>query len=283
MALNINKVYLEYVKKIAQGNTVVVRGHRTYEVLNSSITCSIASPLVGLKLRKLGYKFALAEACWIINGDNRVATIEKYSPIIRRFSDNGDTFYGAYGPKIAAQIQYVVESLRKDIFSRQCVINIWRDSPPVSKDIPCTLSTQVIIRESDDGLRLNLINSMRSSDAWLGVPYDLFNFATLGLYLCLKLRRELGVYIAPGDITINAASGHLYTESKKAFLYDEQMVVDMLADESVQYDFKPCRISGFRDEYDFVSHLQDVLAGSTELRNEWLSELVHKSDSGDVL
>ena len=56
------------------------------------------------------------------------------------------------------------------------IINIWRENPRSSKDIPCTLSLQFFLREASDQLWLHTIATMRSNDAWLGVPYDTFNF-----------------------------------------------------------------------------------------------------------
>jgi hypothetical protein len=47
------------------------------------------------------------EAAWMLRGKNDVATVSKYAGAITRFSDNGITFFGAYGPKIIDQLPYV--------------------------------------------------------------------------------------------------------------------------------------------------------------------------------
>ena len=39
-----------------------------------------------------------------------------------------------------------------------------------------SLSLQFFLREASDQLWLHTIATMRSNDAWLGVPYDTFNF-----------------------------------------------------------------------------------------------------------
>jgi thymidylate synthase len=67
------------------------------------------------------------------------------------------------------------------------------------------VSVQFLIR---DGL-LHVVDTMRSSDLWLGWPYDIFNFSMLARYvIChLKQKPELGV------IVLQAGSAHLYEQN----------------------------------------------------------------------
>jgi thymidylate synthase len=54
---------------------------------------------------------------------------------------------------------------------------------------------------------------MRSSDAWLGIPYDMFSFACVGLrVLCLYNERQpIGdLKLLPGALTFSLTSSHLY-------------------------------------------------------------------------
>jgi len=64
----------------------------------------------------------------------------------------------------------------------------------------CTLTLQFMLRED----RLHVIACMRSSDVWLGLPYDAFNFSMLGNILA----SQLGV--ALGTVTFHLGSSHLY-------------------------------------------------------------------------
>ena len=73
-----------------------------------------------------------AEALWILSGDNKVETIAPYNKNIKQFSDDGIIFQGAYGPRIISQLDYVIESLRKDRESRQAVLTIWNPNPKPS-------------------------------------------------------------------------------------------------------------------------------------------------------
>jgi len=187
------------------GEKVVSRGFTCLECLGVKIVADMQVPVVLSRERKLGYHFMCAEAAWILSGDNRVATIAPFSKRIASFSDDGATFFGAYGPRILPQLAYVIKTLAEDRGSRQAVLTIWRENPPKSKDIPCSLSVQWLVRDD----KLHCMLSMRSSDIWLGVPYDLFNFSMLSLYLLKKLPPGLLL----GDLHLYAGSSHLYEEN----------------------------------------------------------------------
>lgn len=171
----------------------------------------MSHPVMGVQERGLGYKFMAAEAAWILSGDNRVATIAQYSKQISRFSDDGEFFFGAYGPKIRDQLPYIMQTLARDVDSRQAVINIWREQPRQTKDVPCTISLQWLIRSN----QLHCFDTMRSSDAWLGWPYDVFNMSMVSIYLLAALRRhhpQTFNQVTLGNLYLTAASQHLYEE-----------------------------------------------------------------------
>lgn len=159
------------------GQPVRPRGMTTTEVLHSSVAFRLDRPLVICPARKLSYKFAAAEALWILAGDDSVEGIAPFNKRISDFSDDGKTFFGAYGPKVVGQLDHVVNTLIADRASRQAVMSIWRENPPPTKDVPCTLILAFTIRSGV----LQAFATMRSSDAWLGVPYDFFNFSMIAL------------------------------------------------------------------------------------------------------
>jgi thymidylate synthase len=183
------------------------RGHECYELLNCTTVVPMHKPIVTVAARQLGYRFMFAEAYWILTGDNRVETIAPYSKAISQFSDDGKTFAGAYGPMVLSQIDYVVDALLRDPWTRQAVMTIWRPSPPPSKDIPCTVAVQWVIRDG----KLHCLDTMRSSDAWLGWPYDVFNFSMLSAYIVLCIKHQVGVDLKLGNLYLTAGSQHLYT------------------------------------------------------------------------
>ena len=227
------------------GRLACPRGKKTKELLGMKSMINMNQPVITIKERKLGYKFMAAEAAWIMSGDNRVSTIAPFSKVISRFSDDGILFFGAYGPPVRDQLGHVVKSLCDDIDSRQAVISIWRPNPRESKDIPCTISCQFIVR---DGM-LDCFMNMRSSDAWLGVPYDWFNFSMLSAGVALLLR-EKGVHVKLNGLHFYAASQHIYED-------DWAGIEECLSGE-ILGDYAPINLDEFKDYDDLVSHLWDV-------------------------
>jgi len=227
----INSDYREKMKEIMKNPEYVSspRGLKIAEVLNDSFSCDMDCPIITLESRNLNYSFMTGEAAWMLDGRNDVKTISSFMKGIVRFSDDGIYFFGAYGPKIVSQLQYVLRTLKADQDSRQAVINIWRESPGSSKDIPCTLSLQFLLRKSSDKLWLHTIATMRSNDVWLGLPYDSFNFSAISFYLACLLRSN-GVSCNLGKLTINAGSRHVYESDfekvEKALVTEDSFPLD---------------------------------------------------------
>lgn len=190
---------------LTHGQEVSPRGKLTREILQRTLQVDMRKPVLAVPDRSLSYRFMAAEAYWILSGDNRVETIAPYNKNISQFSDDGETFFGAYGPKIAAQLDYVIAKLLEDRDTRQAGLTIWRENPPATKDVPCTVAVFFNIRSG----QLNAHVFMRSSDVWLGVPYDVFNFSMLAHLVCAHLNKH-GLQVSPGRLFLTAASSHLY-------------------------------------------------------------------------
>lgn len=195
---------------LERGERVAPRGQPTLEILHvNQLRVDLARPVVTSPARKLNYRFMAAEALWVQSGSNELAPLTRFVKRMAEFSDDGQTLAGAYGPPIVNQLPYVVDALIGDRDTRQAVLTIWKPSPPRSKDIPCTVAMVFSVR--DYALHQHVF--MRSSDAWLGVPYDMFTFACVGLRVACEVNRraprgEFGVY--PGALTISMTSSHLY-------------------------------------------------------------------------
>lgn len=191
------------------GAPIAPRKNKTLERLSKHVSYPMTRPVVDVPARKLNYSFMAAEAMWILSGDDTVAGIAPWCKNIAQFSDDGVRFAGAYGPPIADQLSYAVSKLVNDRDTRQSVITIWKPNPPPSKDIPCTVALTFMIRRD----RLHAHIFMRSSDAWLGVPYDFFNFAMIGArmaYLYNLNTNDATKRVEPGNVYWTAASSHLY-------------------------------------------------------------------------
>jgi len=204
---------------VRRGQLVQPRGLNTKELPQMTMMFSMLYPVITHAERKLGYRFMAAEAWWILSGRNDVASIAPYSKAISEFSDDGQYFFGSYGVPFVDQLAYVVNTLRNDIDTRQATMTFWRQCPPKTKDVPCTIAIDFKIRKG----RLNAHVFMRSSDVWLGVPYDSFNFTMMACRV-LELYND-GLAdddrVGLGTCFLTAASSHLY---EKNWLDAEQVL-----------------------------------------------------------
>lgn len=150
-------------------------------------------------------------------GRNDLAGLVRYNPHMARYSDDGLTLSGAYGPPIMSQMAYVQRTLLEDPESRQAVLSIWQPNPVKSLDTPCTLNMTFQLRPAGGGVYLlHNHTTMRASDAWLGFPYDVFSFSMVAYALCCRLNHQWrgdGRWAQPGTLYLTMASSHLYAST----------------------------------------------------------------------
>lgn len=175
------------------------------EIIGYTTVVNMHYPALTVLNRKLSYPFMFAEAEWMLSGRNDLESLKRFAPSFQKYSDDGITLSGAYGPEIQEQTSYVTRILCDNIYSRQAVIAIWKPNPKPSKDIPCTLVFQFLVRDG----KLHLIVQMRSSDVWLGFPYDIFSFSMLTAGIILLLKNH-DIILDLGNLYFRAGSFHLY-------------------------------------------------------------------------
>ena len=200
---SIDNIYSSLLRQILlNGVPVSPRGMECKEIISHTTEIDMNYPKISVPEREIGWKFRVAEAAWILSGDNRLSTIGKYSKKIGDYSDDGKYFAGAYGPPFRDQLPYILRCLTTDKSSRQAVITIWRPRPYPSEDIPCTISLQFLLRHDS----IHTVATMRSSDAWLGWPYDIYNFSCITAFIALHLDVDIG------RLYLTAGSQHLYNK-----------------------------------------------------------------------
>ena len=212
MNYSANRIWLRAIEHVLlTGEKSAPRGLPIKEVLHHTHRIDMDHPIISIKERKLNYAFMLTEALWILNGDCRVAPLHAVNKQMAKFSDDGVTLSGAYGPRFVSQLDFVVNRLLEDPDSRQATLTLWVPNPRPSKDIPCTVAMDFKVR----GGLLHAQVFMRSSDVWLGLPYDIFAFTCMAEQVREHLIiRGGGNYklLELGTLYLTAASSHLYEE-----------------------------------------------------------------------
>lgn len=138
----------------------------------------------------------LGELAWYLSGSDDEDAIAYYVPQYRRYAVDGKLL-GAYGPRLfggesGGQVSRIISLLSSRPDTRQAVIQIFHHDDLASEllDLPCTCTLQFFVRES----RLDLVVTMRSNDAFVGLTHDLFAFTMIQELVAASLGLELGTY-----------------------------------------------------------------------------------------
>jgi thymidylate synthase len=269
---NMNELWVTLLDKLlVNGKEVAPRAQRTREVI--PLTLVLLDPLkniVTIPERNLNYSFMVAEWLWIMAARDDVPSIAFYNKEIARFSDDGERYFGAYGPKIVGQSTYIINKLKEDPSSRQAVLTIWRENPPGTRDVPCTIAMQFLLRD-----KLTLIVTMRSSDAWLGVPYDLFNFSRVLSWFAKQLEVEAD------ELVVHLGSSHIYEQHfNAAHALTEKYIDDAYFEDP--YDRLPIGASPALTVAPGVSFIRN-LEERARLRGEVLPDANEWTDYAEAL
>jgi thymidylate synthase len=159
---------------------------------------------------------ALGELLWYLSGSNSLSFIEPYVP---RYVDDAvdGILEGAYGPRFFNLRQGIdqfanIQKLLKDRpFSRRAVVQIFNaeDIAEHHKEIPCTTTLQFFLRDD----RLSMSVTMRSNDAYFGLPHDVFCFTMIQEMMARRMNKELGHYYH------YVGSMHVYEDKMDAMNY----------------------------------------------------------------
>jgi thymidylate synthase len=175
------------------------------------VTLRIAKPRARLSRSQTRARpfSALGELLWYLSGSDEAAFVGPYIPFYVK-QGKPAVVNGAYGPRIRTrhgfdQLQVAIDMMRRKDGSRRTVIQLYEAKDLLTDDdVPCTTTMQFHRR----GGILHMSVTMRSNDAYLGLPHDVFCFTMLQELVAAELDLELGEYIHM------VGSMHLYDRDK---------------------------------------------------------------------
>lgn len=195
--------YPDLVSNVLQeGQDVRPRGQLTREV--RPLTLSMSNPLRCV-IRRPGFNRELmfAEIAQVLSGEYAP---DLYAAIAPPKTVALLTEFGAYGKRLAPQIEPLLRELSRNRESRRAVLMIpdGADLDLVGSgretDQPCTLAIQLLPRDDS----LEAVVTMRSWDLVWGLTYDVPVFVSLQAALAAALG------LSVGTMTITAGSAHVY-------------------------------------------------------------------------
>jgi thymidylate synthase len=173
-----------------------------------------------LTTKEVNWAAVLRELLWYLSGEDHIRNLRQHTKIWDAWADeagNLDTAYGRYWRRFphpyqdehghwrvreVDQIQYVLDTLKKEPTSRRLVVTAWEPgNAATSKLPPCHYS--FVFNVQDD--RLNCHLTQRSGDIALGIPFNLACYAAL----TQMIAQETG--LKPGWFGHTIVDAHIYT------------------------------------------------------------------------
>jgi len=162
--------------------------------------------------RKYFPRSSAAEVAWLLQGTKHLKWFSKYSSIWSKFTNSEGEIESAYGHRIKNQfnrdqLSLAISALKNDKSNRQIVINLWDPSidglgESNMSNVPCP--TQFVLNVVNNKLHLSVV--MRSSDVFVGLPYDVMTFA----FLLNAIACEL--FIENGILSFTLSHAHIYEQ-----------------------------------------------------------------------
>ena len=220
--------YLDLLRDIRDNG--VDRGDRTgtgtRSVFGRQLRFDLAEGFPILTTKKVHFKSVVNELIWFLNGDTNTQWLRENGVSIwdEWATDKGDLgpLYGAQwvnwptrDGKTINQIDYVIDCLKHRPESRRILFHAWNVeylpdetmSPQENVEAgrmalpPCHLLYQFYVANG----RLSAMLYIRSSDAFLGLPFNIASVSLLVHMLCQQVGLELG------EVVVTMGDCHLYS------------------------------------------------------------------------
>lgn len=177
----------------------------TIKLFNKFLNIDLTEGFPIVTGKKVFFEKALAEFKWMYEGrtdlkylkenninwwnnfaiDNNLGKVYGYQ--IRNYNNSFD------------QIKYVINEIKSN--SRRALINLWNPTDLKEQALPCCFTQMNFVRINN---KLNLAVNFRSSDLFLGLPYDII---VSSLFL-ITIAKECN--LVPSMLGINLMDAHLY-------------------------------------------------------------------------
>jgi hypothetical protein len=185
--------------------------------------------------------FHFFESLWMLKGANDVEFIAQFVKRMATFSDDDETFHGAYGYRWRKrfdidQLRIVIDRLRDNPDDRRCVVQIWDsriDLGKEGKDFPC--NTQIFFSRNKAGA-LDMTVTNRSNDLiWGCYGANAVHFSFLQEYIAACIGCPVGTYSQMS----NNLHGYKETLLKVESLMDEAVYAMSIKNPYVTKDVSP--------------------------------------------
>ena len=223
------KEYLDLAKLvIEQGSLKKSRtGIDTISYFGAHYKVDLSKGFPLLTTKEINWSSLLHELLWYLSGEDHIRNLRQHTKIWNAWADadgNLETAYGRYWRRFPSpykgedgqwsvreidQIQYVIDTLKRDPTNRRMVVTAWEPGNAITSKLPpCHYS--FVFSSQGDALSCHL--TQRSGDIALGIPFNLAAYAAL----TQMIAQEVGM--KPGWFSHTIVDAHIYTASPESGL-----------------------------------------------------------------
>lgn len=233
-------IFIDLVKKILDhGEKRLDRTHTgTISLFGEQMRFNISQCVPLLTTKFVPWKTVINELLWFLSGNTNVKDLQSQGIHIwdgnssRDFLDAhglndleegdigagygfqwrhfGEEYKGCHeNYKGFDQIEYVIDQLKTNPFSRRIFLSAWNPSQMHKMALPpCHVSCQFYVSMKNEKEKpiLNCHLYQRSADVFLGVPFNIFSYSVLVYILCSICDMK------PGELIISFGDVHIYLD-----------------------------------------------------------------------
>lgn len=254
--INYLNLLQELVNESEKGNLVKDRtGVGTYNLFHRTLRFDLGKGFPLLTTKRMSLKSIVGELLWLISGNTNAKYLEeKYgSTIWREWGDElgelgkvyghqyrnfGGIKKGSVGLGGFDQITWLLNEIKINPTSRRLYVTAADPNSRYEQALDCCHNYfQVVIKNG----KLNLYFQMRSTDVFLGLPYNIASYAILAHMLALETGYDVGELVYSG-VDVHLYSNHIEQAkeqlSRKPYSFPKLIVNKKPFFEYVLDDFK---------------------------------------------
>ena len=215
--------YLELLQNVLEnGEKIKTRNGNTLSIFGSMVTFdNINNFFPLLTTKKVFFRGVVEELLWFLRGSTNAKELQEKG--IHIWDSNSSREYldsvglvnnelGDLGPIYGRQwrsfngidqIKYIIDELKKDNNSRRAVLSAWNPSQLNEMALP---PCHMVYNFYKNSKGLSCLMTMRSSDLFLGLPFNIASTALLTMLIAKILN------IKAVNIAITSCDSHIYEE-----------------------------------------------------------------------
>jgi thymidylate synthase len=209
------QIYHEHLKDILDNGVVEHdrTGVGTIAVFGRMLKFDLSNGFPIVTTKKIHFKSVLIETLWFLTGSTNIKMLQNNNVTIwDEWADENGDLGPVYGHQwrnwpsqdgtIVDQIAQLEKDLRSNPASRRHIVTAWNPAMISQMRLPpCHMFWQLCVTDET----VSVCMYIRSNDTFLGLPFNIVNYALLTHMFAHTLKKR------PGELTIMIGNAHIYS------------------------------------------------------------------------